>query len=464
VAVSAEYSGETLDVSKSLYTVQKNSSILKYTPLSDGKVPQDQVGILFLAQSATGVACPNGVNVAYQGTNPVISGTGRGHAFHITSSAPVAAYDIYPYGGPNSSSPMSGATLLLPTSVWDTNYVVASAYNSSNVASMAGGANIPTNGGRSYILFVASEDGTILMINPVADIVGGIGVNSGLKGAPVTYPLNRGESIQFEQPLDLSGSALLANKPIGTWGGHSGMSIMLANSLSTVGGTDAAHQQIPPVSTLGSEYVAVRYRSRNTSGEETVPWRLIGAAKGTTLTYEPSAPQGAPSTVELGQVVEFESPGPFVVKSQDEEHSFYFAAHMTSSMYAPDNVGDPETVNIIPPRQFLSRYVFFTDLTFKETNLVVVRYQGGPHVYLDCLNKDPLTGWKPVGERYEYTRVDVQKGGFKAGNCDNGRHEMYSDKPFGLTVWGWDTQVSYAFPAGAAVRPINSKVAWPQLE
>jgi hypothetical protein len=35
---------------------------------------------------------------------------------------------------------------------------------------------------------------------------------------------------------------------------------------------------------------------------------------------------------------------------------------------------------------------------------------------------------------------------------------MNSDAPFGVTVWGWDRAVSYAYPAGAAVKPINNVV------
>jgi len=66
-----------------------------------------------------------------------------------------------------------------------------------------------------------------------------------------------------------------------------------------------------------------------------------------------------------------------------------------------------------------------------------------------------------VGTRYEYTRVDVQHGGAAVGSCDNGRHEMKSAAPFGVTVWGFDQYVSYAYPAGAAVRPINTVVVQP---
>jgi hypothetical protein len=38
---------------------------------------------------------------------------------------------------------------------------------------------------------------------------------------------------------------------------------------------------------------------------------------------------------------------------------------------------------------------------------------------------------------------------------------MTSAAPFGLTVWGFDAEVSYAYPAGASVQPINAVVVSP---
>ena len=121
-----------------------------------------------------------------------------------------------------------------------------------------------------------------------------------------------------------------------------------------------------------------------------------------------------------------------------------------------DGLGDPETVNVVPPQQFLDHYVLFTDPTYAETNLVFVRDTASARdVILDCLST-PLTGWQSIGPRYEYTRVDVQLHGAKVGNCDNGRHEITSAAPFGVTVWGFDSYVSYAYPAGARVQAINT--------
>jgi hypothetical protein len=174
------------------------------------------------------------------------------------------------------------------------------------------------------------------------------------------------------------------------------------------------------------------------------------------------------------------------VKSQDEAHPFYMSAHMTGwstlhELDAGDMRGDPEFVNVIPPQQYLGSYVFFTDPTYPETNLVLVRVRdaaGFHDVTLDCLG-GPVTGWAPVGTtgRFEFARVDLVRHDFDGqAGCDNGRHEIRSDSAFGLTVWGWGSgetggqlgknnvpglftqAVSYAYPAGASVQPINPVV------
>src|SRR5690606_18412469 len=92
---------------------------------------------------------------------------------------------------------------------------------------------------------------------------------------------------------------------------------------------DAGQQQLAPTNALGHEFVAVRYRDRQPGHNEIVPWTIVGAVDGTTLTYEPAAPPGAPLTLGRGQVVRFDAPGPFLVRSQDAEHPFSFSAHMT---------------------------------------------------------------------------------------------------------------------------------------
>jgi len=285
-----------------------------------------------------------------------------------------------------------------------------------------------------------------------------------------TYVLNKGQVLQMTQSDELAGSPITSDKKVGVWGGASCMNIPV-----NIAACDAAHQEIPPVKALGNRYAAVRYRNRFPGQEETVPWRVVGGVDGTTLTYTPSAPPGAPTTLNLGQVVDFNAPGPFTVASQDSDHPFYMSAYMTGCQQTnpaeDDCRGDPEYVNIVPPDQYLSAYTFFTDPTYPETNLVLTREKKNgvfSDVNLDCLGN--VTGWQPIdsGDTMEYTRVDLVTGNFQGvGTCNNGLHIATSAQAFGLVVWGWGsaasgafltTAVSYAYPAGMSIKPINNVV------
>jgi hypothetical protein len=480
VTLTVDYGSQTLDPTMFSYIPSGTGESITYAPLPATGIPAGGVAIVFLdadpmqGEPPLNFACPSGINAAMT-TDSAAHGTAMGTAFHITTSAPVVAYDIFPYGGGQSA--VTSATLLLPTSSWDTNYIAVDAF--------AGGMSSLSDG-LPFIQFVAQQDGTTVTINPTADIMGGAGVNAATQGTPSTYSLDKGQVLQFTQNNELIGSVVQSNHPIGAWGGITCLNIDLATCCC-----DSAHQQIPPVKALGNEYVAVRYRNRFQGMEESPPWRIVGAVNGTNLTYEPSAPPGAPISLGRGQTIQFDFNGPFVVKSQDAQHPFYMSAHMTGAETVnpseSDGRGDPEFVNIIPPQQWLNSYVFFTDPTYPETDLVLIwgQSQGGfADVTLDCSTtggSKVVTGWMPVDTTgdYQYTRVDLVTGDFEAqGSCNNGRHEITSTAPFGLTIWGWGSAatgdclsqgvctqyVSYAYPAGASVQPINTVVVPPMAQ
>jgi hypothetical protein len=450
VHLTVDRDNVVLDPSKFAYIPTVQGQTITYTPYDAVKgLDVGEVAILFLARNDTGGSVPDCPKPAALSLEAGVVGTGRGSGFHISSDVPVVAYQIDPYGGGTAAT--TSATLLLPTSAWDTNYIAINAYKASEAVF----------GGQPSLDILAYQDGTDVKILPNVDIVAGTNVIAGMANVPVTYTLNKGEFLQITQPAELTGSPIEATKPVGVFGASSCITVPTG-----VNDCDSAQQQLAPVKALGSEYAAVRYRGRGAMGDtEAPPWRLVGAVKGTTLKWSPQAPPGAPTTLDFGQVAEFPSTGDFVVASQDLDHPFYLGAYMTGS--EPFNgEGGPEWVNVIPPSQFLNHYVLFTDPTYPETSLVVVRTpsqvdQKFAEVSLGCAGV--LTGWKPVGA-YEYTRVDLVTGDFMSvGTCTNGRQEMTSTLPFGVTVWGWgNTQqtkrVSYAYPAGAGFQPINKVV------
>jgi hypothetical protein len=441
-----------------------------YEPFSemDG-LPQNKVAILFLSRnpnvggpgtpinSSNILAnCPTGVTPAVVG-DAALHGTGIGTAFHIRANVPIVAYQMLPYGGGHAR--VTGATLLLPTNVWGTNYIAANAYSvvSSMISQEPGAANAgPT------MAILAQADGTHVTINPVAEILEGGGLASASAQSPVTYMINKGQYLQFTQPAELTGSPIQSDQPVAVIGGSTLMDV----PVTTLYRGDSAEQMLPPVSALGSEYVAVRYRSRDPAIDESTRWRIVGAVDGTVLTYDPVPPPGAPLGVNKGDVpADIDSPGPWVVSSQDSDHPFYFAQYMTGGENF-NGAGDPEFVNVIAPQQFLPRYTFFTDPTYPETNLVVVAAKDSatnqfPNVNLDCAGT--LTGWQPVGAlgKYQFTRIDLSTGNYQGQNgCNNGVHTIRASVPgsplgdaaIGVTIWGWGSAATYPFDDGGGLQ------------
>lgn len=415
---------------------------LSYEPYDPavGLLP-GEVAILFLA-GADGTPGPGNPVCPVPSAVPAgtqVAGTGRGKGFRIHSDVPVVAYQMSPYGG--GSAAITGASLLLPTSAWDDNYLAVHAYDSGPH---------PTS-----FDIVARDDDTVVTILPSANIVGGGGLPPGAALDDYSVTLAAGEYLQLTQQAELTGSVVTANKPVGFLAGA-----RCSYVPTGVYACDHLEQMIPPVGALGHHYAAVSHRSR--SGEPSL-WRMVGVVDGTALSY--SADIGGPTSLDRGEQVELSTHFPFVVKSQDAEHPFLLIAHMTGGdTNNMQGIGDADAVLGVPPAQFLSSYVFFTDPTYPATHLVVVRtkkHDAFHDVTLDCAGV--IGGWQPLAE-FEYTRVDLSTGDFvPAGACANGVHTMHSEAPFGVWVWGYGSPqtvsptsyVSYGYPAGMNVQRIN---------
>lgn len=455
VKVEASLGGEPIDVSASVYYAEMNGTTVDYTPVGQAIDP-GKVAIVFLAQAEVPsgnpshfIQCPASVVPAVH-ENPIRHKTTLTRAFRITTDTPVSAYSIFPYGGARSATPT--ATVLLPVSSWERNYIAVSTANA--------------NPGAPTIQIIASEDDTEVRMRPKVDIIGGGGVLGIGEGETQTWKLGRGEVVQITQRADTSGSPIEANKPIGLFGG---------SECTNIGSTacDATQQQIPPVSQWGRSYALAPWRPRigagtkMTEARENVPWRLVGAANGTQLSYDPARPGGAPETLDAGEVVTFSTSSIVTVQSQDGEHPFYAGMFMTGGAAIAQAtggpaMGDPDFVNAIPSEQFLDRYVFFVDHTYPESTLTLVRRKtesGFSPVVLDCGGE--ISDWRPIGLSGEYELAWVyltyrgvpQK--HAGGTCGYGRHEARSDGPFSVHVWGWGAYASYGYAGGTGSRPLS---------
>ena len=469
--VAAFFNSTSIDLSQFAKIPQGTGQSLTYGAYDPnaGLMP-GQVAILFLDYNIDsiifgGVGCPV---AAAEAGGVQVHGTGIGNAFHITTDTPVVAYQELPYGG--GAAAATGASLLIPTSAWQSNYIAVSAWDDPAMG-------IPINvGGPSHDI-VALNDNTVVSMRPISAIAAGSGVPAGAANQPWSITLNRGQYVQLTQSDPLSGSPITSSGPVGVFGGHQIMDIDRCCG-------DHGEQMLTPVSALGNEYVAAPHATRKPDGTaDPRVFHIYGAVDGTQLTYDP--PNLGAATVNQGQMVEIRTDGtgtPFVVKSQDMDHPFALFTYMTGaggeddptgSDYTPGFVGgwgDPDFVRIPPPPQFLQHYVFFTDVTYPFTVLTVVRQQVNgafADVTLDCLGTIPASHWQAIGSSGKYQiayekLVDHWVSG--EGTCNNGVHVMDSTNQFGVWVWGWGSEdtntgwVSYGYPAGEGVIPINNVV------
>ncbi|MBN9165074.1 MAG: IgGFc-binding protein [Myxococcales bacterium] len=462
VDLGLELEGTRLDISNAVYRTNAGDATL--VPHTGSLAPGDSA-IVFVSDRApdapipqgTGTIlapCPDGV-VPASVADPLPNGNGFGSAFHLKSTAPVAATSIYPFGGARSYLP--SATLLLPVSTWSKEHMIVNGWEHG--PSGVPGAQI-----------IASEDDTEVTLIPKRDIQDGRTMVGSAANIPVTYRLARGQILQLAQNEELSGSVVTSTKPTTTFGGHSCAFVPSSGAYC-----DTLNQQIPGFERWGAKYVGVGYRPRLDNENELVAYRIVAARDGTVLDYDPAPPVGAPLTMSAGEVALFVQPirDPFVVRTQDVDHPVYLAAYMSGAQLGFEALrattgpsfgsqGDPEFVNVVPADQYLNAYSFYADPSYGNTSLVIVRAKTGDafkDVWLECAGY--LTGFRPVGTsgEYEYVRVDLARDGkpgatFDGGACGNGLHRLRSDGPFTATLWGWDKHASYAYPGGLAQRKL----------
>jgi len=433
-----------------------------WTPVPAEGIPVDEVAVLFLSSDPKSVFPENSVAMNCPITPAIdaatmLEGSGKGIAFHVESDTPVSAYDFLPYGGARSHFP--SGELLFPTTAWGDNYVT--------IATPRGTHDVP---GPLWGQVLATANDTSFKLLPSVDLPASGAFAAAPKGSTATFTLQAGEYLQWQLPTastDMSGTIVLADKPVAVMAGNR---FFRLQPTSAPGG-ESTHQQILPVRALSSEYVAAPFETRRKDlAPEEIPYRLVGAVDGTTLTFDPPV-TGAPSTLARGAVADFKATGPFRVTSQDAAHPFAAAQLMPTANVGSGSrtgatapgyaamLGDEEFVVMMPAGQFLSKYVFFTDPAYATTNLALTRAKtakGFADVKIDCLGT--VSGWKPVGTsgQYEVTTVDLVRADVGVMSCVNGRHVASSDGPFGLVVWGLDSYSSYAYPGGGNAATLST--------
>ena len=369
-----------------------------------------------------------------------------GEAYRVESDLPITAYQFNPLDNANKVY-SNDATILFPDHVMTKEYTAIT----DNATKAAG----------TYVSVVATRDGTEVELFPTTDLV--------LQGDPVAT-LDRGEvftivsKLSSEGPVaagNLSGTRVSASEPVAVFSGNVSAPVIPAGGNYQGGGrvccADHMEHQMMPLETWGHAY-AVATPAPAYYDRDPARYRIIGAFEGTQLSYAPSAPAGAPSSIGPGETVMFETDGSFTVSSQDADHPFSIAQFLPSgdtaeSIFDDNKAGDPAMIVLPPAAQFEPKYVFAVPGHYAK-NFVTLVAPDGTSVTLDgqpvSANFFPLGGLNGTDLRYAHVPVD------------EGPHVLESDAPVGITVVGYDVEVSYGYAGGSGFEVIAPPPPPPQ--
>ncbi len=340
---------------------------------------------------------------------------------HIESTVPVAVHQFNPANNVGVYS--NDASLLLPEVALGTRYRAA-CWPQGTVPSLLGKAD--------YVTIVGTAAATTVTVTPTADVRAGTSVPATSAGTPLTVTLDQGGVLQLEGDntstgvSDLTGSLIEASAPVVVFSGNE-----CAEIPADYDACDHVEEQLLPVEAWGTHYVAAKFSPR---GAETDVYRVMADQDGTTVEVSPTL-DGFPATLDGGEYLEFDTDQDFVLSASGP---VAMVQYMTGSTWGEADVGDPAMVVLVPEEQYLAEYMFLTPSGYQADYANIIA-RAGAEVTID---EQPVEAslWTDVGSgEFAVARARLEPG----------IHHLVSDQDVGLVVYGYDQEVSYAYPGGA---------------
>lgn len=448
ISLSSE-SGE-VDLGKNYFCIDNDTACMTMTTSRGLSIAPGKLGIVML---------PNDKNISGKGL--------KWDSLHVKTDLPVTIYQFSPIDNsgknPFTESGMSAdynalscamlgtiycggsysndASLLIPTPSVYTNYVV-SAHTSGSVT-------------YATVIGLSNED-TVITVKPKVAITASNGIPAIAADSDGTITLKKGQVAQIEASGDLSGSKIYCDSeksdchPFAVFSG-----VDCANIPNGYGYCDHIEQQLFPVQTWGKKYILVKTKEK---GEEWDLVRIYASEDETKLTFKPATPEkiAVPSgwksftvsdvktELNAGEYSEFYFKGTLEVEADKQimVAQYLTGADMISATCQSDHtdecVGDPAMMLIPPYEQFRKDYLFLTPGSYVSNYATIVMTTGEAPV----LDGSAVTNIKKIeGTDFSYAIVDL-------GSAFKNHTLTCSENPCGLFVYGWEQDVSYAYPGG----------------
>lgn len=305
----------------------------------------------------------------------------------VTADSPVVAY------GMSQQESTTDAYLALPVNALGTRYRVL---------------DWPFGFGSPQVTFIATEDNT--RVNYSID----------------TVVLDRGEVFTVEAS-SISGVLVTSNKRVGLLAGNNCGNVPDAFTTAC----DHIISMQPPIDTWGTSAIVAPFENRIEG--DTI--HLIAAQSGTILKVNGRRT----ATLAAGESVIFDTPsdeGTIISANKP----FLAAQHLKGSS-ANGVTSDPSSLLLYPPSQYLSSYLVVTALPSLNFLNLVVPKSAIRSVRLDGARVPAASFTDITRSTFSYARVPVSPGS----------HTVSADVPFGVSVYGYGSFESYAYPGGAKV-------------
>lgn len=420
----------------------------------------------------------------------------RGTPFAVTvSNASASAVEVIAYSGTGAEvarsnvDPNGLATLTLPSSTIDNSSLTSESYRleatgpvtmhqfnpATNVGAFSNDASLllpATAVGRDYLVMgwpmqdsdafktyigiIAVEEGTTTVtITPTANLQAGAGgtpagINAGATG---TYTLTRGQVLTLSsavaEGLDLTGTEITATSNISVFWGSECSNVPLGVTFC-----DHMEEQLFPVDTWGLDFIGAKLARRGTEADL---WRIMASADNTLIRTVPAITGVDGRRINRGEFVEFAYKDDFVVGASNPISVGHF---MVGSSYPsspggtcstglfgrsgcaiPGNlcesgsgIGDPAFLIAVPESQFRSDYIVLTPDEYQQDYLNIIAPSGS----VITLDGSPVSS------------PDARVGGWDIyrRRVEDGVHRLSGTANFGLYAYGYDCDVSYAYPGG----------------
>ena len=371
-----------------------------------------------------------------------IDGIALGQAIHIVSNNPVVVYAHI------IKTHRSGASLILPSSVWGRQYIVPSYQNES---SSGAGSN---EYGFGTITVVAKDTNTVVQITPT------VNSRSGLRTANIAYQItlaNPGDvyQVEFEQDSDISGTIVESISSGG--GGCKRIGVFSSTTWSAFGcnnpgSGDNLYQQLFSTGSWGKTFVTAPAATRNTD-----IFRIFVQDTTTNITVtELGVLKVLPkSSLSSRSFYEYETGNPIYIQADKPVSVLqYFTTELCGG-----TIGDPEMVALNPIEQTINNITVFS----AHQNWVPPGQSDVTDCYLNIIINSNATssfkinGASPTGSfkaipstSYSYLQEDVS-----AMSSINPVQVLTADSNFIAIAYGFGDVESYGYNAGTNVKDFS---------